>query len=232
MRIAIIPARGGSKRIPRKNIRNFLGKPIIAYVIQTALDSGLFDEVMVSTEDDEIAQVAIQYGAWVPFRRSLANANDYASTADVLLEVLATYAEHGQTFTYGCCLYPTAPLITTELLQAGWERLSAGGYDVVFPVLPHSHPIQRALKMENDKVSMIWPENALVRSQDLPATYHDAGQFYWFTTASLQQKKQLLTDNASALIIGAMQAQDIDNLDDWQTAELKYQRLQSQQAGG
>lgn len=223
MKIAIIPARGGSKRIPRKNIRDFLGRPIIAYVIQTALDSGLFDEVMVSTEDDEIAHIAVQYGAQVPFRRSLTNANDHASTADVLLEVLAAYAERGQTFAYGCCLYPTAPLITPQLLQAGWERLAAGGYDVVFPILPHSHPIQRALQMDNDKVSMIWPENALVRSQDLPATYHDAGQFYWFTTASLQQKKQLLTDNASALIIGAMQAQDIDNLNDWRMAELKYQ---------
>jgi N-acylneuraminate cytidylyltransferase len=223
MKIAIIPARGGSKRIPRKNIRDFLGKPIIAYVIETALQSGLFDEVMVSTEDDEIAHIATQYGAQVPFHRSLANANDYAGTADVLLEVLATYAEQGRTFVYGCCLYPTAPLITPALLQAGWELLSAGEYDAVFPVLPHSHPIQRALKIENNKVSMIWPENVLARSQDLPTTYHDAGQFYWFAATPLQQKKQLLTDNASALIISNIQAQDIDNLDDWQMAELKYQ---------
>lgn len=222
-KIAIIPARGGSKRIPRKNIRDFLGQPIIAYVIETALRSGLFDEIMVSTEDDEIARIAAHYGATVPFRRSLANANDYASTADVLLEVLATYAEQGRTFTYGCCLYPTAPLITPALLQASWELLSSCEYDVVFPVLPHSHPIQRALKIENDRVSMIWPENRLARSQDLPQTYHDAGQFYWFAATPLQQKRQLWTDNVGALIISPMQAQDIDNLDDWQMAELKYQ---------
>lgn len=228
MNVAIIPARGGSKRIPRKNIRDFWGKPIIAYVIETALKSTLFDEVMVSTEDEEIAHIAVQYGANVPFLRSAKNANDYAGTTDVLLEVLATYERKGQIFAHGCCLYPTAPLLTPELLHRGWGLLSEQKYDTVFPVLRHSAPIQRALKIESGKARMIWPENYQARSQDLPATYYDAGQFYWFATEPLLQKKQLWTDNSGSIVISDMQAQDIDNLNDWQMAELKYQ-LQQQQ---
>lgn len=226
MNVAIIPARGGSKRIPRKNIRDFWGKPIIAYVIETAIQSALFDEVMVSTEDEEISQIAIHYGAKVPFMRSATNANDHAGTTDVLLEVLATYESEGQIFSHGCCIYPTAPLLTTKLLKEGWDLLSDQKYDSVFPVLRHSAPIQRALKVEGSKASMIWPEHYQARSQDLTTTYYDAGQFYWFAAGPLQRKRQLWTDNSGAIIISAMQAQDIDHLDDWQMAELKYQLQQ------
>lgn len=222
-KLAMIPARGGSKRIPRKNIRLFADKPIIAYSIVAALESRLFDEVMVSTEDDEIAVIAEQWGAVVPFRRSAQNANDQASTVDVLLEVIAAYTQRGLHFDYGCCIYPTAPFVAPELLAQGWRILVEGGYDSVFPVLRFSYPIQRALKLEGDRVSMIWPENLLARSQDLQPAYHDAGQFYWVNVAAIQHKKRLWTDRSGALVIGELDAHDIDTLEDWTMAEFKYQ---------
>lgn len=228
--IAIIPARGGSKRIPRKNIRPFLGKPIMAYAIEAALKSHLFTEVMVSTEDEEIAALARQYGASVPFYRSAGNANDVATTVDVLLEVLEQYMAEGRSFTYACCIYPTAPFVTAELLREGHRLLLAQPYDSVFPILRHSSPIQRALQLEDGKVSMIWPENMTARSQDLRPTYYDAGQFYWFNIAAIQHHKRLWTDNSGGIVVDEMQAHDIDTLADWQMAELKY-RFQQEQAG-
>jgi len=221
--VAIIPARGGSKRIPRKNIRPFFGKPILAYSIETALQSQLFDEVMVSTEDDEIADLACRFGAAVPFRRSKQTANDYAGTTDVLLEVLASYQERGQLFDYGCCIYPTAPFITIDLLTSAWQMLIDQSYDSVFPVLRFSHPIQRALKLEGTQTTMFWPEHYTARSQDLTPAYHDAGQFYWFNSAAFQQKKRLWTDRSGAIVIAELDAHDIDTLEDWTMAEFKYQ---------
>jgi N-acylneuraminate cytidylyltransferase len=224
--IAIIPARGGSKRIPRKNIKLFCGKPIIAYSIETAIQSNLFDEIMVSTDDDEIAETAIKYGATVPFIRSKKNSDDFATTHDVIMEVITAYQNRENAFTYGCCIYPTAPLITAALLIKTYELLRDNSFDSVFPVVPYSYPIWRSLKLENDKLSMWWPENKNKRSQDLPASYHDAGQFYWFNINSIANTGSLLTHNTGAALLNEMQVQDIDTPQDWEIAEFKYRYSQ------
>ena len=222
--LAIIPARGGSKRIPRKNIRPFLGKPIIGYVIETALQSGLFAEVMVSTDDDEIAAIAEGFGAVVPFRRKPETANDTATTAAVLQEVLADYEALGRFFDVACCLYPTAPFVTVDVLKQAVDKLKTGNFDTVMPVQRFSFPIQRALRAENANNHLAWfqAEHALTRSQDLEPAYHDAGQFYVVDVPQFRQSGRLLTENTSGIIISEMLAQDIDNEDDWRLAELKY----------
>ncbi|MBM3832070.1 MAG: pseudaminic acid cytidylyltransferase [Verrucomicrobia bacterium] len=220
--LGIIPARGGSKRIPRKNVRFFEGKPILAYSIEAALRTQLFDEVMVSTDDLEIAEVAKSFGASVPFQRSQANSNDCAGTAEVLLEVIGDYERRRQVFEYACCIYPTAPLTTSELLKRGFEVMKRAKYDSVFPILRFSYPIQRALEFKEGRVQMIWPENYAARSQDLPAAYHDAGQFYWFGVEAMKKQKALFMKNSGAIEISPLDAQDIDNVADWNIAELKY----------
>ncbi len=220
--LAIIPARGGSKRIPRKNIKDFLGKPIIAYSIEAALNSNLFDEVMVSTDDAEIAEIAKQYGAKVPFMRSMENADDFASTVDVLSEVLNEYIILGKSFKNACCIYPTAAFVTPEILKVGYNKLIANNYDSVFPVLRYSYPIQRALKVEEGKVKMFYPEFMESRSQDLEPSFHDAGQFYWFKTTLLEEHKKLWTNNTGEIEINELKVQDIDNETDWKMAEIKY----------
>lgn len=220
--IAIIPARGGSKRIPRKNIKTFAGQPIIAYSIKAALASGLFSEVMVSTDDEEIAAVAQEYGAEVPFMRSAKNANDFATTASVLLEVLQQYKHQGKVFDNVCCLYPTAPLITAERLTETFEVLNNQDLDSVFPVLAYSHPIQRALVMQGQRVEMREPENKSVRSQDLETTYHDSGQFYWLNVERFIMTQEIYMKNSGAIVLSEMEAQDIDNDEDWKLAELKF----------
>jgi pseudaminic acid cytidylyltransferase len=220
--IAIIPARGGSQRIPRKNVRLFLSKPILAYGISAAIQSGLFTEVMVSTDDDEIADIAQNLGASVPFRRSATTASHTATTAEVLLEVLADYERLGRLFRYGCCLYPTAPFVTPALLQQAFDKLQTSGFDTVLPVQRFGFPIQRALQLTNDRLGWRQPEHALTRSQDLEPTYHDAGQFYAFDVAALQTSGRLLTNNTGGIVIAETQAQDIDTETDWQLAELKF----------
>lgn len=222
--VAIITARGGSKRIPRKNIRPFLGKPIIAYVIEAALQSGLFAEVMVSTDDAEIAEVARQYGALVPFMRSGENADDHATTTDVLIEVMADYAQQGRTFAFGCCLYPTSPFVTSNLLQQAYQTLQTGTFDTVYPVQSFGFPIQRAIALDSaGLVRWMHPEHKSTRSQDLEKAYHDAGQFYFFRTAALLENRQIIGPNAGGVVISEMQAHDIDTEDDWQVAEFKWQ---------
>ncbi len=235
MNLAIITARGGSKRIPRKNIKDFLGKPIIAYSIEAALGSGLFDEVMVSTDDKEIAAIAKQYGAKVPFLRSEATSNDFATTAEVLKEVLEFYIEqskppvvgvltdHPITLKFVCCLYPTAPFVTPNLLKSAFELLQEKQLDCVFPIQKFGFPIQRALVQNEGKLAYLQPENALVRSQDLQPTFHDTGQFYFFNVPQFMASGKLLTDNTAGIEISEMEAQDIDNEADWQVAEFKYQ---------
>lgn len=219
--LAIIPARGGSKRIPRKNIKDFLGKPIIAYSIETAIISGLYDEVMVSTDDEEIATVAKNYGASVPFYRSKENSNDFASTMDVLNEVLLQYLELNQTFEQVCCIYPTAPFIKPNHLHEGYRLLQEDDINSVFPVAAYSFPIWRSLKVDDSNcVTMNWPENMNARSQDLSLAYHDAGQWYWFKPDKV--KSSLYTENSKAVIISELLVQDVDNLTDWTLAELKY----------
>jgi len=226
--LCIIPARGGSKRILRKNIKEFLNKPIIAYSIETALKSNLFNEVMVSTEDDEIANVAIKFGARVPFFRSTDSANDFSTVTHVLNEVIDHYQTIGQVFENACCLYATAPLTTIEHIKQGFEILVQKQRDTVIPITPFTFPIWRGLKTEDDeKVKMIWPEFLNSRSQDLQEVFHDAGQWYWFSVESFIKNKKLFNDNTCAIILDQIEVQDIDNLTDWKIAELKYAYLQS-----
>jgi pseudaminic acid cytidylyltransferase len=227
--VAIITARGGSKRIPRKNIRPFLGKPIIAYVIQAARQSGLFQEVMVSTDDTEIADVARHYGASVPFMRSAENADDFATTTDALLEVIADYERLGKTFDVGCCLYPTTPFVTAALLRQAFDVLTTQAFDTVYPVQAFGFPVQRAVALDaSGRVRWLQPEHQQTRSQDLENAYHDTGQFYVFKTAALLKSRQLISANAGGIVISEMQAHDIDTEDDWQVAEFKWQLMNQQ----
>ncbi|MDR2441285.1 MAG: pseudaminic acid cytidylyltransferase [Planctomycetaceae bacterium] len=222
--IAIIPARGGSKRIPRKNIRQFMGKPVISYPITAAIQSGCFGEVMVSTDDTEIAEVAKSFGAVVPFMRSEKTANDYASTADVLLEVLEEYKKLNKYFNYCCCIYPVTPLINTEILNNAMTKIIETKADSLMPVIRYSHPIQRALQIDfNDRLSYVYPENAMMRTQDLPSRFHDAGQFYFLNVDTFLKNKTLVSKNTTAIQMSENCVQDIDTEDDWQIAELKYQ---------
>lgn len=221
--LAIIPARGGSKRIPRKNIKNFLGKPIIAYSIEAALKSKLFDEVMVSTDDEEIAKIALKYGANIPFKRSQINADDHATTVDVILEVLEEYERKGDSFENACCIYPCAPFVSPDNLCKAFNLLNSKAFETVFPVLSYSFPIQRAMRSDIEgRIKLIYPEYLTARSQDLEKTFHDAGQFYFFKTQGLKSAKKLWTNNTGFIEINELHAQDIDNKTDWKLAELKY----------
>jgi pseudaminic acid cytidylyltransferase len=223
--VAIITARGGSKRIPRKNIKNFLGVPIIKYSIDAALKAACFDEIMVSTDDKQIAKIALSYGATVPFFRSAAMSSDYAMTAEVIEEVIMEYKKIGMEFEYLCCIYPTAPFITSTRLSDTLKMLINTGADCVLPVTRFSYPIQRALKIENNRAEMIWPENYNVRSQDLMPAYHDCGQFYCMKTKSLLEQKKLFAENTVPIEIPEFEVQDIDNDEDWKIAEFKYKVL-------
>jgi len=221
-RICIIPARGGSKRIPQKNIKPFLGKPIIQYSIEAALSSELFDTIMVSTDDEQIAKTAIDAGASVPFLRSVGNANDIAGTAAVLIEVLQEYAKQYVFPTQACCLYPTAPFVTPVLLQTALELLVKEQYDTVFPVVTFDHPVQRGLLLHNGEIKMREPEHKDSRSQDLEPVYHDAGMFYFFKPETLIKNKHLWAGKTGGIPLSSLQVQDIDNPSDWDSAQWKY----------
>jgi pseudaminic acid cytidylyltransferase len=225
--IAIIPARGGSKRIPRKNIRDFKGAPIISYSIKAAIESNLFDEIMVSTDDKEITEIAIFFGASVPFKRSVYTSSDFATTAEVLLEVLNQYQELGKEFDNICCIYPAAPFITSNKLVEGFETLLKGA-DSVLPLVSFDYPIWRSFKFnENNYVEYNWIEFINSRSQDLPQAYHDAGQWYWVKTNRIKESGKLIFEATQGLHLSPFEAHDIDTLDDWKLAELKYEFLQS-----
>lgn len=224
--IAIIPARGGSKRIPRKNIKGFLGRPIIAYSIDVALESQLFDMVMVSTDDNEIAAIAKKYGAEVPFYRSQHMSLDTTPTAPVLTEVLGELEKQGRAFDYVCCLYPCAPFVTSVRLKEAMNLLITSEADSVFPVVKFSHPPQRCLVMRGKRIEMLHPENRNTRSQDLESQYHDAGQFYCIKTSSLFKYESILCENTIPLILPDVEVQDIDTEQDWISAEIKYQIIQ------
>lgn len=220
--LCIIPARGGSKRIPRKNIKPFLGKPMLAYSIETALKTNLFEEVMVSTDDGEIADVARKYGAKVPFMRSSETANDYATTADVLKEVLSRYKSLGQEYDIFCCFYATAPLVQSKDVTFAYERLLHSVFTCVYPVVQFSYPIWRCLDLAADgTMTRHWPEYEKSRSQDLPKEYHDTGTFYWYKT------KEWLSGNikVGGIEVDEMTVQDIDTETDWKLAEMKYRLL-------
>lgn len=220
--LAIITARGGSKRIPKKNIKEFCGKPIIQYSIEAAKSSGIFDEIMVSTDDPEIKKVAEACGGKVPFMRSEATSNDMAMTHEVVLEVLEEYKKRGQEFEYVCCIYPTAPFITGEKLKESRDKLEKTGADGVVPVVAYSFPPQRCFVIRDGKVQFQWPENRLVRSQDLEKWYHDCGQYYFMRVDSFLIKQMLIMEHTVPMIVEEMDVQDIDNYEDWELAELKY----------
>ncbi|KPL16473.1 MAG: CMP-N-acetylneuraminic acid synthetase [Bacteroides sp. SM23_62] len=224
--IAIIPARGGSKRIQKKNIKHFLDRPIIAYSIEAAIGSGLFEEVMVSTDDEEIAKVSISFGAKIPFMRSKINADDYATLSDVMLEVLSEYLKKKIKFDNVCCILPTAPLLSVKRLTEAYERLLSDQYTSVTPVVKYSYPIYRALIIDdNNYLSMNWPEYLKARSQDLPATYHDSGSFYWVKSNVFQMEKTLFTRDGTGIVLEEIEAQDLDSEMDWEIAEIKYKML-------
>lgn len=225
--IAIIPARGGSKRIPRKNIRPFFGKPIISYSIQAALKAAVFDRVIVSTDDPEIAEVGRTYGAEIPFLRSEKTSGDLATTFDVLEEVLNMLPASNHTSqTYGCCIYPTAPFVTAEQLAVSLKTLMANeGATSLLPVVQFGFPIQRAFEIVNGRLQYINADSALSRSQDLPKTYHDAGQFYMFRASSILRSRRLIDETSIGIVTNELTCQDIDNEEDWHLAELKWQRL-------
>lgn len=220
--LCIIPARGGSKRIPRKNVKPFLGKPMLAYSIEAALATGLFDEVMVSTDDEEIAEVARQYGAKVPFMRSAETANDYATTDDVLREVVNAYKKRGRSFDNMCCLYATAPMVIPKYIIDAYERLVSSNFTIIQPVVQFSYPIWRCLDLADDgSMKYHWPEYEFSRSQDLPKEYHDTGTFYWHKV-----EKWMSGDTTTGGIeVDETTIQDIDTETDWKIAEMKYRLL-------
>ncbi len=226
-RLAIITARGGSKRIPRKNIKNFCGKPILAYSIEAAIGSGIFDEVMVSTDDEEIAEVAVKYGAKVPFYRSEATSNDFATTNDVLLEVIEEYEKRGEIFDIGCCIYPTAPFLTSDKIKMAMEHLEASDADTLIPVVAFSYPPQRAMVIENERLAFKYPQYMDSRSQDLEKHYHDVGQFYCFRIPNYKENKKLMLGNILPLEISELEVQDIDTQTDWEIAEMKWEILRN-----
>lgn len=222
--IAIIPARGGSRRIPRKNIRAFCGQPILRYSIQAALESGIFATVMVSTDDAEIAEMAKQYGAQVPFLRSEKTSGDYAGTEEVLWEVLDRYSQQGTPFDMYCCLYPTAPFVTPQRLREAQQIFTAAGASFLTPVVKYAHPPQRGQVIRNGKLEMKWPEYRGTRSQDLEPWYHDCGQFYFGRTEDLF-RYGMAGANVVPMILPETEAQDIDTQEDWEIAEAKYRLL-------
>lgn len=224
--LAIIPARGGSKRIPGKNIRPFLGKPIIAYSIEAALESGLFGTVMVSTDDKAVAETARQYGAEVPFLRSVATADDHATLADVVDEVLKEFEHRGNSIGFVCCILPTAPLVSPELLKKGLQLLEESGADSMRPVARFSYPVQRAFSLHDGALEMLYPEYRTTRSQDLEPAYHDAGQFYW-----MRPGQGMRGDKRFGFEIPQRLVQDIDEEADWEMAEMKYLAAEEKRSG-
>ena len=220
--LAVITARGGSKRIPGKNIKDFCGKPVIQYSIEAAVNSGIFDEVMVSTDSEEIKAVAEHCGGAVPFMRSARTSDDMAMTQEVVLEVLEEYRKRGQEFKYVCCIYPTAPFITSQKLRESMELIEKNGADGVVPVVGFSFPPQRCFVICDGMVQFHWPENRLVRSQDLEKWYHDCGQYYFLRVASFLEQKTMIMKHMMPVIMSEMEVQDIDSPEDWRLAEVKY----------
>ena len=226
MNIAIIPARGGSKRIPRKNIKLFHGKPMIAYSIEAAKKSGCFDKIIVSTDDQEIADVAVQYGAEVPFLRPADLADDFATTLDVMQHAIRWCVDQQWLVNKVCCLYATAPFILPEYIQQGLKELSVEGVEYAFSATTFPFPIQRAISLsENGAVSMFSPEHANTRSQDLEEAYHDAGQFYWGKASAFLSGKAFFAEHSKAVILPRKRVQDIDTFEDWELAESLFSVL-------
>ena len=228
MKVAIIPARGGSKRIARKNVRDFLGKPIIAYSIEAARASGAFDRILVSTDDEAFAEVARQYGAETPFVRPASLADDHTGTNAVVKHALQWLKDEGQPATMACCIYATAPFVQPRHLREGLELLERHGCAYAFSVTSYAFPIQRALRLdENGVVKARQPEHIFTRSQDLEETFHDAGQFYWGRADAFLNDVVIYSSDAHAVVLPRHFVQDIDTLEDWRRAEFMYRALQA-----
>ena len=231
LKIAIIPARGGSKRIPRKNIRDFCGKPILAYSIDTALQSKLFDQVVVSTDDAEIGRVARQYGAQTPFVRPTQLADDHAGTLAVIRHAIEAMQTPNNNIEYACCIYATAPFVKADDLRRGLDILLETGAEIAFSVTSFSYPVQRAIRInKSGRVEMFNPDNYRKRSQDLEAAYHDAGQFYWGKSSAFFSDAPIFSDRSAPVAMPRLRVQDIDTPEDWDRAELMYSAWQA--AGG
>ncbi|WP_273001967.1 pseudaminic acid cytidylyltransferase [Pseudoalteromonas issachenkonii] len=227
MNIAIIPARGGSKRIPRKNIKAFHGKPMIAYSIEAAVNSQCFDKIIVSTDDAEIAEVAIKHGAEVPFIRPDNISDDYATTLDVIKHAIEFTESQGWAVKNVCCIYATAPFLIPEFIQKGLDELTSAEIDYAFSATSFPFPIQRALKLSDEqRVEMFQPEHLNTRSQDLEEAYHDAGQFYWGTKSAFLKRKPFFSPQSKAVLLPRKRVQDIDTNEDWELAEALYKALQ------
>ena len=223
MRLAVIPARGGSKRIPRKNIRLFGGRPIIAYSIAAARESGLFDRIVVSTDDAEIADVAMQYGAEVPFLRPHEIADDYTGTNAVVKHAIQWFDGRGELVDYACCIYATAPFLRSKYLREGFEKLSASDRSFAFSVTSFAFPIQRSIRISAaGTVEVLYPEHMFTRSQDLPEAFHDAGQFYWGRAEAFLSDVVLFSPASLPVVLPRYLVQDIDTMEDWYRAELMH----------
>jgi pseudaminic acid cytidylyltransferase len=227
-KLAIIPARGGSKRIPRKNIKPFFGQPMIAYSIKAALTCGLFDKIIVSTDDDEIAEVAQKFGAQVPFIRPRELSDDHAGTGAVIIHALSWLAQRGEDYKACCCIYATAPLLRPERLTQGWEALQQQDKRFAFSITSYGFPIQRALRQTKDgSVDMFWPENLMTRSQDLEPAYHDAAQFYWGWSDAFMNDEVTFSPISAPVILPRAEVVDIDTPEDWDLAERAYAALRN-----
>ena len=223
MNLCIIPARGGSKRIPKKNIKHFHGKPIISYSIAAAIDSKVFDKVIVSTDDDEIKIVSESCGADVPFLRPNEISDDYTGTTEVIAHAVQWSINAGFKPEYVCCLHATAPFVIAEDIKMGYENLIASGADYAFAITKYNFPIQRALRLKNNgRLEMFEPANYSVRSQDLEQAWHDAGQFYWGKSSAWLDRKMIFSENACPVPLPSYRVQDIDTLDDWRRAEVLF----------
>ncbi|WP_417536678.1 pseudaminic acid cytidylyltransferase [Methylophaga sp.] len=226
MNLAVIPARGGSKRIPRKNIRPFCGKPMIAWSIEAAFASKCFDMVLVSTDDEEICNVAKKYGASVPFIRPEPLSDDYTATGPVVSHAIRWLRDHGALPQYTCCLYPTAPFVRDEDIKTGLTKLQESKADFAMSVASFSFPIQRALWIDGGRVRMFDSDNFYSRSQDLEKSYHDAGQFYWGKTESWLNDSPIFLSDTVPVVLPRYRVQDIDTIEDWENAELMFKYLQ------
>lgn len=229
MRLAVIPARGGSKRIPRKNVREFCGKPIIAWSIEAALQSKCFDRVIVSTDDEEIADVARRFGAEIPFLRPAKLADDYTGTAAVVRHAIEWFEGNGVTYEEVCCIYATAPFIRAEDIRSGLEIFHSSNADYAFTVTSFPFPIQRAVKISSaGTFEVFYPDHYNTRSQDLEEAYHDAGQFYWGKTSAWKEGAMLFSERAVPIILPRYRVQDIDTLEDWIRAEMMFGAIQKE----
>lgn len=233
-RLAIIPARGGSKRIPGKNIKLFDGKPIIQYSIDIAKQSGLFDEIMVSTDDLEIAELSKNLGASVPFFRSAENSGDKCGLAEVIVEVINSYEKLEERFNYYCCIFATAPFITVDRLHEAYNVMIDNNFDSVLPLIPYPVPIQQAFKInqESNKVEMFFDDQYGIMTQDFIKSYYDAGQFYWMRPESVKKRKRITCENSGAIFLSELEAHDIDTIDDWKIAEQKFHYIKELKSKG